>query len=372
LNTATQYLAEKRFMTSNKVDLTTLLDKFPKQTTTKDKLRATSALLETLRIFSQLGDNMLYSVLEYIAESAMQVEWQNVDFSFTKKLLAYKNPEIALEALTVFSELVESDPAHASEVLLDSILEEIEARQPKQAVTVAEIYTERMLGRVFKPAVFSNKLASTFGAGLVAVRGTLAFGEIGPAIRGLAFDSGVSVWSTILETGEYVSIPKSDTTFALKVTEDADDYANVCPALLLYTLRVAEELKWAGVLSDELEQQITQGHALGVYTQPVHHVRADKENVKSLAQVLDYARDKDHITPHTTGPLGATVRFTVPGTDMTVVLDALPSQTGPYVVARLMRGETTLMRLDHPRYFSARGVYFFPLPKFAVSLTVMY
>jgi hypothetical protein len=361
-------------MTSNKVDLTTLLDKFPKTTTTKDKLRATAALLETFRIFSQLGDNMLYSVLEYIAESAMNIEWQNVDFSFTKKLLAYKDPNVALEALVVFSELVESDPAHASDVLLDSILDEVASRKAPVAAKPAppEIYTERMLGRVFKPAVFSSKLASTFGAGLVTVRGTLASGEPGPALRGLAFDSGISVWSTILETGEYVSIPKNDAAFTLKVTEDADDYANVCPALLLYTLRVAEELKWAGILAEELEQQITQGGALGVYTQIVHHVRADKENVKSLAQVLDYARDKEHITAHTTGPLGATVRFAVPDTDMTVVLDALPSKTGPYVGARLMRGETTLMRLDHPRYFSARGVYFFPLPHCAVALTVMY
>ena len=368
-------------MTSNKVDLTALLDKFPKHATTKDKLLATSALLETLRIFSQIGPDMLYSVLEYIAESAMQVEWQNVDFSFTKKLLAYKDPDVALEALVVFSELVESDPAHASEVLIDSILDEVESRKPKPPPpppkpkplpNTAEVYTERMLGRVFKPAVFSSKVAGTMGAGLVTVRGTLASGEPGPALRGLAFDSGISVWSTVLETGEYVSILKNDPTFTVKVTEDADDYANVCPSLLLYTLQVAEQLKWAGVLSEDIEQQITRHGSLGSETQLVHRVRADKENVKSLAQVLDYARDKEDIVPHTTGPLGASVRFAVPASDMTVVLDAMPSQTGPYVVARLMRGEATLMRLDHPRYLSARGVYFFPLPKFAVSLTVMY
>jgi len=368
-------------MTSNKVDLAALLDKFPEHATTKDKLLATSALLETLRIFSQIGPDMPYSVLEYIAESAMQVEWQNVDFSFTKKLLAYKDPDVALEALVVFSELVESDPAHASEVLIDSILDEVESRKPKPpppspkpkpALKPAEVYTERMLSRVFKPAVFSSKVAGTMGAGLVTVRGTLASGEPGPALRGLAFDSGISVWSTVLETGEYVSIPKSDSTFTVKVTEDADDYANVCPSLLLYTLQVAEQLKWAGVLSEDIEQQITRHGSLGAETQLVHRVRAEKENVKSLAQVLDYAHNKDDIVPHTTGPLGASVRFAVPASDMTVVLDAMPSQTGPYVVARLMRGETTLMRLDHPRYFSARGVYFFPLPKFAVSLTVMY
>ena len=363
-------------MTSNNINLTTLLDKFPAGTTTKEKLLAASALLETMRIFSRLGPDMLYSATEYVAESAMNIDC--VDFSVTKKLLAYKNPAVALEALVVFSELIESDPANASEVLLESLLEEIEDRQPlpaplpKPVAKNVELYTERMLSRVFQPAVFSSQLARTIGADLVTVRGTLASGELGPALRGLAFDGGINVWSTILETGEYLQIPMGESRFALKVTADADDYANVCPALLVFMTQLRRFLHTAGVLNDAQAAAPLWDGCLGTYSCRLHVCEASKDTVKSLTQVLDYACDNDNSTAMFTGPAGASVRFAVPDTDMTVVLDACPSNTGPYIVARLMRGETILMRLDHPRYFSARGVYFFPLSDCAVFLTVMY
>jgi hypothetical protein len=76
-----------------------------------------------------------------------------------------------------------------------------------------------------------------------------------------------------------------------------------------------------------------------------------------------------------TGPSGATARFPVSSTPMTVILDAQVAATGPYVTAKLVTttdsGETILMRLDQPRELSPYGVYLFPLPTGAVLLKVI-
>jgi len=50
---------------------------------------------------------------------------------------------------------------------------------------------------------------------------------------------------------------------------------------------------------------------------------------------------------------------------MAVVIDARYSPTGAYGVSRLVRtdavgDDTTLMRHDTPRQFTARGIYLFP------------
>ena len=363
------------------------------QTThTHEKLIITAGLLELVRRAQAIKLTGFFTGAPDLIKSMQQINWAPATFSITQTLLSRgkrvaeqygAKPEqiddILLAALDAFVEflaggIVDSDvPA---EDLLDALIAEItESRRNTQPAVVSEpaaseIYNERMLSRVFKPAPFTDKLATTLEAGCVVFRDKLSNGAMGPSLRGLAFENGTATWHILLETGEFVKRSKGDESVV--GTNSAEDYASISPALLAYASVVARQLEIYAVL-DKNQYEVIASNGLGEFTVPHIPVLATKEMLVSLEKVIDAEREATSMgITGATGPVGASIRFPVPTTEFTIVIDAVPSVYGPYVVAKLTHGEKVLMRLEHPRQFSARGVYLFPLPGCLISLTAIY
>jgi hypothetical protein len=332
-----------------------------------------------------------FRALSEFAKNAHDVNWGAVPFSFTKYALTdgrrvaaeygadpAQIDDILIEALAVFSDLIcdgFADSDVKPEALFDAVIAELTEAKKTQTVktkfNAPEIYAERMLSRVFKPVEFTDDVAKKSGASLVTFKDSLPNGEPGPSLRGIAFDNGTNQWLVLLETGEFVRRAKGDE--AITATNTAEDYAAVCPALLLFVYVAAKELHTWAILDDEQYDFISKQAGFGSLLKPHCAIVAKQEMVASLENVIDSATEAVNLgLIGATGPHGASVRFAVPETDFVIVLDAMTSSTGPYVVSRLMQHERVLMRLEHPRQFSARGVYLFPLAGHAVSLTVLH
>lgn len=355
--------------------------------TNQDKLFLSACTIELLRKAQQLDKSAVPAIVSFLAR-VNDVPWGDIPFSVTQAFLARGKevaqqygasdehvPDVLLAALVNFSDLVDGHLAAddiTPEDLLDAIIaEETEAfltrqSQPKQEVA---IYDHVMLRHCFKSAVTTDKMFQSMAARCVTYRGTIA-GQPGPILRGIAFDSVERKWITLLETGELVGISHDDAGLVGAATPE--DYAGVCPALLAFLTSGPAELYAGAVVSAETKDALI-GGMLGEFTKPLHAFTGSRAAISVLENVLDPFENSA-----ATGPSGATVRFQVPNADrpLCVVLDAQPSPHGPYVTARLVEEhsdgtEQVLMRLDHPRYFSARGFYLFPLEKEVICLRIV-
>lgn len=380
-------------MTSDKNLVSNHVRKLTKQLTSKypdDKLFLLACTIELLRRAQQIDPKNVRALVDFMSR-VYDVPWKDVPFSLTQKTLVggpklaaqyNAKPEnvndILMEALALFSDIVENvDADHEAEAIFNAVIAEVteasNAPPPApKAVQPAEIFTESMLARIFKPAVFTDKLAEQIGATPVVFRGLLR--DIpGPSLRGLAFDNGMNVWHVILESGEFVRCDKSDE--AVTIATAAHAYASMPISLLAYTSLAVLQLEWLGIVNESQAATI-RANGLGKLVERVNIEFVAKENAVLLENVIDIKRES--LSLGATGAVGASVRYAVPGdTDREVVIDAKPSSSGPYAVARLVEkqtdgSETVLMRLDYPRQFSARGVYVFPVANRPVSLNVIY
>lgn len=349
----------------------------------------------TLELFRQASapkkDPAFFRALIQLAQKAGDINWGAVPFSITRAALDHGHhvamrhgatketaPAIVSAALVLFSDLIENglaDSDVSAQDIFFAVIAEV-AESPKNPLTAhpvaPEIYNERMLSRVFAPAQFTDTMASALSASLVSFRDKLASGETGPAYRGISFDNGTNTHYVMLETGEFFPV-RPRTSPAITGTNTAEDYASICPALLAYVSIAARHLEIAAVISEEQRKQIERPNYLGEFTKPVHWAFVPREDVASLERVIDGGREAARLgLTGATGPHGASVQVPVPGTDYVISLDASVSSTGPYVVATLLHSGRVVMRLERPRQFSAHGVYLFPLPDCAVSLTVIY
>jgi len=383
-------------MTSNKDSVSNHVRKLIKQLTGKhsdDKLFMLACTIELLRRAQQIDPKNVRALVDFMSR-VYDVPWKDIPFSLTQKTLVggpklaaqyNAKPEnvndILMEALALFSDIVENvDEGHQAEAIFNAVIAEVtEASNappavPK-AVQAAEIFTESMLTRIFKPAVFTDKLAEQIGATPVVFRGLLR--DIpGPSLRGLAFDNGMNTWHVILESGEFVRCDKSDEAITIATTAHA--YASMPISLLAYTSLAVLQLEWLGIVNESQAAAI-RANGLGELVGRVNIEFVAKENAVLLENVIDIKRESLTLGgAGATGAVGASVRYAVPGdTQREVVIDAKPSSSGPYAVARLVEkqtdgSETVLMRLDYPRQFSARGVYVFPAANRPVSLNVIY
>ncbi|NBT75164.1 MAG: hypothetical protein EBT15_04185 [Betaproteobacteria bacterium] len=374
-----------------------LIREFLGKFTAADNNSVLKLLACTLELFRQAQtpakNPAFFKALGQLAQSAGNINWGAVPFSFTQATISRDADKraraiaqqygaeakdvdgVIIAALTLFADLVENglaDPEVPAQDIFDAVIAEVaESYKNTQVVNPGspEIYNERMIGRVFEKAPFTEAVTSKLGAGLVTFRGRFANGERGPAIRGISFEGSTGIPTTLLETGELVRPAAED----FVGTNTAEDYAKVCPALLAYATIGVQALWATGVLNDEQRDYITQQSALGTFKQPHHAVVATRGMVMSLEQVIDAAKEAVSmgITTGATGPSGATLRFPVPDTKYVIVLDAASSMAGPYIVAKLLYDEKVIMRLERPRQYSAHGVYLFPLTDCAVSLTVI-
>lgn len=158
----------------------------------------------------------------------------------------------------------------------------------------------------------------------------------------------------LLETGEIVTIASN--SFLTARLTSPEEYATAPNHLLACARVFAQQPDWFGstVPPAALDAK------LGKFSRLVVH---SVEN--SIVAPID-----DFIGDNKRGP-GVSVLVPFDGSPYNVTLDARNSTAGPFVTARLVDSqENTVMRLDTPRRFSARGVYLFPLQEAAYALIV--
>lgn len=353
---------------------------------------------ETLEVMARLIDALQYAqgysysnpmikIANFVA-SVADVPWDDLRFSLTKAVAtngrAYKVaqqygaepkdiPKLLLEAVTLFADLlaenVVADPETAAADIFDAVVAELAenskaALAPAQKTLPPEIYSPKMVNRVFEPAPFSMELAGKLQMTLVTYTSTQ-----GNDLLALAFDApgDDKTYFLILETGECVEAKKADCSLALI---DEESYANIPSALLAFVYLAGPELEICDVIRSATALAI-EGGAIGKFKTDVCVINVKNDDLQPLRHVIDTAHTAGSMGA--TGPTGALLRFPVPNVpEMFVVLEAQTSSTGPYVVARLVEttpsGDRVLMRLDQPRHDAVKGLYFFPHAKQAVVL----
>lgn len=363
-----------------------------------EKLFLLSGLVELLRHTKSATD--IWYIAELLA-AIPYVDIPRVPFSFTKTLLSDKYrqlvkksgvpdelvPEVLQMSLLLFlEELNNSAPnvpdearlqeivTGTAELMADSVRPEPPTENPKLPVVSPEVFNARLVRRVFEPVAFTPDVAAQLGLQLVTYRGTRPDGKLGQTLRGLSVPTE-GQHNVFFETGEFISVPIDYEHIA--VSTAPEDFKNLNPAVMLAVTATAAELGEFSVLTPEQVVRLGEGklgklHAL--------HFRGvtDVEDIKPLEHVFDTGQEAVRMgVTGATGPVGATVRFAVPATDLTVILDAQQDTYGPYSTARLVQTgadgkDVVLMRHEVPRHYSLRGVYLFPLQDRLVSLTCIF
>lgn len=357
----------------------------------QDRLFYSSALLELLRHTKKHSTSLaIASLLASLPEYA----WDSIPFSFTKTLLSdgYKNrvrqcgvPEtlvddVLLSALVMFLDAL--DTKQPTEDLLKSMVttiaksvgEDMAAEDKPPPAKPPELFNHWLVKRALTPSPVTDEVLRALGAKLVYFSAPINSKHNGPEIRGLAFDIE-DKYLVVLESGELVDVPK--THEGLRIVNAEVLAPDVPNALFLSLMVAAPELEKYGVISSEQLQYVTDG-SLGTLHCEHTNCLVSADDITVLEHVFDMGRESATIgVTGATGPVGAIVRFPVPGTDMHVVLDANQDAHGPYSTARLVREnatgtDTVLMRHETPRLYSLRGVYLFPLKDRLISLTVIF
>lgn len=363
-----------------------------------EKLFLLSGLVELLR-HTKSATDILY-MAELLA-AIPYVDIPRVPFSFTKTLLSEKYrqlvkktgvpdalvPEVLQMSLLLFlEELHTAAPdvpdetrlqaivTGTAELIAESVSPEPPTENPKLPAVSPEVFNARLVRRVFEPVSFTPDVASQLGLQLVTYRGTMPDGKLGPTLRGLSLPTETQ-HNVFFETGEFVSVPTDYEHIA--VSTAPEDFKNLNPAVMLAVTATAKELGQFSVLTPEQVTMLEDGK-LGKLHAPHFRGVTDIDDIKPLEHVFDMGREAVRMgVTGATGPVGATVRFAVPATDLTVILDAQQDTYGPYSNARLVQTgpdgkDVVLMRHEVPRHYSLRGVYLFPLQDRLVSLTCIF
>jgi hypothetical protein len=355
-----------------------------------EALFLTSRLLDVLFYAQALSysENPTIKLANFVA-SVADVPWRDVQFSLAEAVAPEGRaatiaaqygakpediPRLLLEALAVFSDLLASggvvnEDGVTPADIFDAVVAELAENStvsPAPALP-PEIYTPKLMQRVFKPEPFSQALASKLQMTLVHYTGAR-----GNTLRALAFEepNKTDTQFLILETGECLAVNKDKLSLAMI---DDESYAEVPAALLAFVVAAVAELEMCDLIRSETARAIEAG-ALGQFTTDICTVNIAADDLKPLLHVIDTASTAGSIgVTGATGPVGAMVRFPVPNVpELFVVLEAQVGAAGPYVVARLVDvsagAERVLMRLDQPRHDAAKGLYFFPHAKQAIVL----
>ena len=383
-------------MTSDKDLVSNHVRKLIKQLTGKssyDKLFMLACTIELLRRAQQIDPKNVRALVDFMSR-VYDVPWKDIPFSLTQKTLVGGAPiaveygakaenvnNILMEALASFSDIVENvNENHDAEAIFNAVIAEAAEASNAPPVVVppaqaTEIFSPSMLKRIFTPVELTPKVLEQIGAEPVLFKGALTPTTRGPTLRGFAFDSGITLWHIILESGEFIQRPKNDPAVLPGYTAV---YAEQPIELMAYTDLIATQLEWAGILG-ESQAHFIRNNGLGKFNPPIVREFVAKENAVLLENVIDI--DRESLTlgnTGATGAVGASARYAATEhPPREIVIDAVPSSRGPYVTARLVEKqsagpEQVLMRLDYPRQFSARGVYVFPVANTPVSLNVIY
>lgn len=392
---------------NNDTSVTSVLDTFSNvlsDASYREKLFLLAGALELLR---QSKASLANAAVAEVLVDFPKLDWSRVPMSLTKTLLSddYRQrvltagvppalvDEVLFSGFVMFlTETAETTTPVDEQSLVSTIVSVADQvafaarpRPPRPASTPATappIFTEQALLRVFQPAPWTQEIEQTLGARVIEYRAPLAGGTLGPTLRGIMFDTKIFPQHAILETGEHVRVGAE--LEHVRVVNTADEPAALSASALLSVLLAAEQLAIFGIISEAAATAITDKHLLGKIQGAHFSGLAGADDVKGLERVFDMGAEAIRMgAVGATGPVGASVRFPIPATDMHVVIDASHDTYGPYSTSRLVRAndtgtETVLMRREHPRLYSLRGTYLFmaPWPTAAetslVSLTAMF
>jgi hypothetical protein len=350
----------------------------PKTQDKRDEFLLAAALMQSaqkLFTFNSARLDKLQLAAAQVFTALSSLPWNSVPFPIAQTLLSQTYADIftehnvrdadkyriLLESLYTFLVLAQDSPELIREDVLRSIV--ADGARSVQAAKSPELNYRANVLKIFTP----NKVAAIDLEPLhvVIYRGELMGGGFGPELWGLAYVKGDDA-HVLLETGEYVKI--HGTSLCLAVTKDYDTselppYLLACAKLFIPTMI----LKLAG--DAELKTTVEKlDKVFGSFSQPIPQLLLPEKEIESCENILDKAR----WASHDTGAEGAMRTFDITGTDLQVIITAQQSRVRPYVTSTLVQAGngTIYMRLDVPREFSARGVYFFPLGAKSVSLII--
>lgn len=342
-------------MTTNKDLISDHVRSLIKSIRTEDlqkKVFVIAAAIELLRRAQQLDKTAAQSLVNFYSKVS-DIPWEKIQFSFTQAVAgrareviqqyvrepldADKTMLILLKAISVFTDVLAANPDEATQEVFDAVVAELADNYltdvPEQK-TAPVIFQPVMVDKCFKAVPVDEKLCET-----MKVRPVLYTGHHGVRSRGFLYESatGPENW-LLLETGEVVYDIDTSRAVPLACTD--------VPAVLSCYLTV-----------------LLQYGAAGNFTTDFIMLDVD---LNSLVNVFDKHREAD--TMGATGPVGASMRFPVPDTDLEVVIDASVTANGPYAVSRLVCNETVVMRHEQPRENTPLGIYLFVLPDRVIIL----
>lgn len=329
---------------------------------TAERLQVVAAVVDLLRI--PLSSTAAAALAQLLLELPA-VPWENLQFSLSAALRnpkyvtlvqssgvsATKTPAVLLQAVVVLLDFLQGGAEVSEEIFAAIVASAAEAAVDASPAVLpvqapAEFVSDALFARVFSPVKIDAQRLLSVGVDPVLFRGELPGATLGPDIRGLVFSAPNTSPQVLLETGEVLPTTDGALNVATMTAADIADFP-----LALATA--------ANVLTFNSALPLT---VVGTITAPHVAVSAAPASVATLEQV--FLSGRDSINMGATGPSGATARFPVPGTDLTIVIDARFSPRGPYATSRLVREpagvEVVLMRNDTLRLFTAVGVYLFP------------
>lgn len=309
------------------------------------KVFVIAAAVELLRRVKLLDKNGVAALVNFYSKVA-DVPWEKIQFSFThavsgrakevisqyahESLDADKIMLILMKAIAVFTDVLAEMPDEATQEIFDAVVAELADNHMSltpEIPTAPPVFHAGMIEKIFKQTPPTDELLAS-----TKMRHVLFTGQHGVRCTGLLHENTDSNW-IILDTGEVLyDIDVSRT--------EPEDSAKVSPLLACY---FSHFMAWL---------------TLGSLTVETDFITV---NLQTLVDVFDMAREAARIgATGATGPVGAVVRF--PLRDMDIVFEASADTNGPYATAKLVKGDTALMRLDRPRENTPVGVYMFPLP----------
>lgn len=293
-----------------------------------------------------------------------ELPWNRVNFPVANALMSQTyadifashsvkdsdRPQVLLESLFTFLNVLEMDPELGSETVLRQILES-DATTRTTAATPIELNYRANVLKIFSPANVSAIDLEPLQ--IVVYRGELLGGGFGPELWGLAYNHTDEMAYVLLETGEFLKLPA--TNLQLATTKDYSS-SEVPPYLLacakLFFPRFLPKLDVAAETVTKLDKN------LGSFTEPVQVNCATSSTLENCEAVLDRAR---WTSDHADSP-GAVKTFDVNDARQ-IVVNAQQAAIRPYISSVLVNAGTgmVLMRLDTPREFSAYGIYLYPV-----------
>lgn len=360
---------------------------------TKDQLFLAAGLVELAR---RAKSKDTVAAMAEVLSSMPEAAWHNINFSLTHTLLGeeckarvaaagVQDADVLSVLHTAFKYFVDAAESSSEPLSKELLLDLVEGVAADHVATKArpakknspEVFNSALVSRAFAPGDLSAAVLKTLQVDVAYFRGELPGARLGPDTLGVMFNSPVEPsLNLILETGEYVCVKTGAINVA--VSDDSNAFKQVPPSLLLATTLASVNLFMRGVIDKDQESALNAG-ILGKIRGPHHIVNVSTADLQPLEHVFNQARDSGLVGAcGATGPIGASVRFPVPGTDMAVVIDARTGAHGAYGVSKLLRVEetgedTVIMRHDMPRLFTTKGVYIFPTKDDGlVSLTAIF